>query len=133
MILLDTHIWLWWLLGDGNLSRSERDELDRLAVNRLISISWVSVWETEMLERKDRIRLEPNFTEWIKKAANPDFLTILPVDTEVIIAQRTLPESFHADPADRLLVATAILSGYPFATYDSAIIQSEVCSIWATN
>src|SRR5690625_7822734 len=133
MILLDTHSWLWWLLGDGDLSRFERDELDRLAVNRLISISWVSVWETEMLERQDLIRLEPNFTEWIKKAANPDFLTILPVDTEVIIAQRTLPESFHADPADRLLVATAILSGYPFATYDSAIIQSEVCSIWATN
>src|SRR5690625_2364915 len=133
MILLDTHIWLWWLLGDGNLSRSDIDGVGRLAVNRLSTVTWVSVWDNEMLERKDRIRLEPNFSEWIKKAANPDFLTILPVDTEVIIAQRTLPESFHADPADRLLVATAILSGYPFATYDSAIIQSEVCSIWATN
>src|SRR5690625_4601058 len=109
MILLDTHIWLWWLLGDGNLSRSERDELDRLAVNRLITIYWVSVWETEMLERKDRIRLEPNFTEWIKKAANPDFLTILPVDTEVIIAQRILPLSFYDDPAYSLFVDTSIV------------------------
>lgn len=53
MILLDTHIWLWWLLGDGNLSQSEREELDRLAANRLICISWVSVWGTEILCETD--------------------------------------------------------------------------------
>ena len=130
MILLDTHIWLWWLLGDGQLSDRERDSLDNLATNRLIAISWVSVWETEMLERKGRIRLEPNFKIWIREATSPDFITLLPADLEVVIAQRELPENFHQDPADRLISATSILSGYKLATYDSRIIESGACKIW---
>ena len=130
MILLDTHIWLWWLLGDGQLSDRERDSLDNLATNRLIAISWVSVWETEMLERKGRIRLEPNFKIWIRKATSPDFISLLPADLEVVLAQRQLPENFHQDPADRLISATSILSGYKLATYDSRIIESGACKIW---
>lgn len=130
MILLDTHIWLWWLLGDGYLTGREREKLDHLASNRLISLSWVSVWETEMLERKSRICLEPNFKEWIREATNPDFITLLPVDVDVVIAQRDLPDTFHADPADRLITATALLSDYELATHDSFIIQTEACRIW---
>lgn len=130
MILLDTHIWLWWLLGDGNLTGQEREKLDSLAANKLISLSWVSVWETEMLERKNRIQLEPNFSKWIIEATNPDFITLLPVDVDVVIAQRELPDTFHADPADRLITATALLSGYKLATHDSTILQSKACNIW---
>lgn len=130
MILLDTHIWLWWLLGDGQLTNRERDSLDHLAINRLLAISWVSVWETEMLERKGRISLEPNFKVWIREAASPDFITLLPADLEVVIAQRELPENFHQDPADRLISATSILSGFKLATHDSRIIESGACEIW---
>lgn len=130
MILLDTHIWLWWLLGDGQLTNRERDSLNHLAINRLLAISWVSVWETEMLERKGRISLEPNFKVWIREAASPDFITLLPADLEVVIAQRELPENFHQDPADRLISATSILSGFKLATHDSRIIESGACKIW---
>jgi PIN domain nuclease of toxin-antitoxin system len=133
MILLDTHIWLWWLLGDGQLSDRERDSLDNLATNRLIAISWVSVWETEMLERKGRISLEPNFKIWIRKATSPDFISLLPADLEVVLAQRKLPENFHQDPADRLISATSILSGYKLATHDSRIIESGACKIWSAH
>jgi PIN domain nuclease of toxin-antitoxin system len=48
MILLDTHIWLWWLVGDGALSLSERTSLDNHADRGQIAISWVSIWEAEM-------------------------------------------------------------------------------------
>jgi PIN domain nuclease of toxin-antitoxin system len=133
MILLDTHIWLWWLLGDGQLSDRERDSLDNLATNRLIAISWVSVWETEMLERKGRISLQPNFKIWIRKATSPDFISLLPADLEVVLAQRKLPENFHQDPADRLISATSILSGYKLATHDSRIIESGACKIWSAH
>lgn len=131
MIILDTHIWLWWLLGDGNISDKERDQFDKLATKGLLSISWVTIWETEMLERKGRIRLEPNFSEWIKKATHPDFLVVLPIDIDVVLTQRKLPDTFHNDPADRLLVSTSILSGYQLATKDSLIIESKVCEIWS--
>ncbi|MDZ7719561.1 MAG: type II toxin-antitoxin system VapC family toxin [Balneolaceae bacterium] len=131
MILLDTHIWLWWLLGDGNLSPQEREALDNKASVKELCISWVTIWETEMLERKQRITLQPNFQTWIYQATNSSFMTILPVDVEVVLTQRNLPKSFHADPADRLITATSILSKYPLATHDGRILQSEACEIWA--
>jgi PIN domain nuclease of toxin-antitoxin system len=132
VVLLDTHIWLWWLLGDGALSERERSALDGLAGSGLLAVSWVSVWETEMLERKGRIQLLPDFNTWIQHATHPDIATILPADTDVVLAQRQLPESFHADPADRLIAATSMLSGYPLATYDKRISDSDACEIWGS-
>ncbi|TVR19758.1 MAG: type II toxin-antitoxin system VapC family toxin [Balneolaceae bacterium] len=130
MVLLDTHIWLWWLLGDGNLILAEREALDKLASERNLAISWVSVWETEMLERKGRVSLLPGFQSWTEQATNPEFITVLPADIAVVLAQRNLPETFHGDPADRLIAATSILSGYPLATHDQRIKKSGVCEIW---
>lgn len=130
MILLDTHIWLWWLLGDGALSEQEREALDHLAEIKSLSLSWVSIWETEMLERKGRIDLLPDFERWIISATQPEMITILAADTDIVLAQRRLPGEFHNDPADRLITATSILSGYPLATHDGRIRDSAACELW---
>lgn len=130
MIILDTHIWLWWLLGDGSLSPKERQALDRKAADKELSISWVTLWETEMLERKGRIELKPDLKSWIAAATEPQIVTVLPADIELVIAQRQLPDTFHGDPADRLITASSLLSGYPLATHDRRIQQSECCDIW---
>lgn len=130
MILLDTHVWLWWLLGDGALHKWERNALDRLALMQELAVSWVSIWETEMLEKKGRIALHPDFGTWIRQAVNGSFCSVLPVDVEVVVTQRRLPESFHSDPADRLIVATAILAECPLATHDQRIRKSGIVSIW---
>lgn len=130
MVLLDTHIWIWWLLGDGSLSPDERKALDELASKGSLAISWVSVWETEMLERKRRVQLLPDFATWLKFATREDIVRVLPVDRELVIAQRQLPESFSSDPADRLITATSVLSGYPLATHDKIIQEAGVCELW---
>ena len=130
MILLDTHIWLWWLLGDGNLNDIQRRALDQLASDKRLSISWVSIWETEMLERKGRVQLLPDFPNWIQLATGQGVISVLPVDIELIIAQRKLPESFHMDPADRLITATSLLSGFPLYTRDRRILDSGICEMW---
>lgn len=129
-VLLDTHIWLWWLLGNENLDRSERKALDKLAFANEVCISWVTIWETELLERKGRITLQPDFHSWMTLATKPEVSVVLPVDVEVVLAQRTLPASFHHDPADRLIAATAVLAGYPLATRDRRIREQNVCKIW---
>jgi PIN domain nuclease of toxin-antitoxin system len=131
MIILDTHIWLWWLLGDGNLTNTERSLLDRKAAGKELTVSWVSIWETEMLERKGRIELYPDFSSWISSATQPGIVHILPADIELVVAQRQLSDSFHGDPADRLIAASSILSGYPLATHDKRIRSSGCCEIWA--
>lgn len=131
MILLDTHIWLWWLMGGGQLRPDKRARLDKLAMNGEICISWVSIWETEMLERKNRVHLGMPFESWLDTALHPDYCKILPVDREVVCAQRKLPDYFHSDPADRLITATALLAGIPLATLDSRIIDAGCVKVWA--
>ncbi len=130
MVLLDTHVWLWWLLGGGALQAFERKSLDELASNKRLAISWASVWETEILEAKGRIRLLPDFEGWMRCATNKSVCRIIPVDMELVIAQRQLPPAFHQDPADRLITATALLTGWPLATHDQRIRNSAAAEIW---
>lgn len=130
MVLMDTHIWLWWLLGDGALIPAERVALDELASQKKLALSWTSVWEMEMLERKGRIQISIPLEKWLEKATHPDVCTLWPVDTEVVLNQRKLPEDFHADPADRLITSTAMLAQCALATYDGKIRASEVVEIW---
>lgn len=130
MVILDTHVWLWWLLGDGALKSFERKALDGLAERGEISISWVTIWETEMLERKGRIGLEPNIFDWMEIATTPEVSKVIPVNTAVVLGQRKLPKSFHSDPADRLITSTSMLTEYPLATYDRRILEADCCNIW---
>jgi PIN domain nuclease of toxin-antitoxin system len=130
MVLLDTHVWLWWLLGDGSLRSMERSSLDELASKRRLAISWASVWEVEILESKGRIQLLPDFESWIRRATDDSICRVIPVDMDLVFAQRKLPSAFHPDPADRLITATALLTGWPLATHDQRIRKSAVAEIW---
>lgn len=130
MVLLDTHVWLWWLLGDGALRSMERSSLDELASKRRLAISWASVWEVEILEAKGRIQLLPDFESWIRRATNDSICRVIPVDMDLVFAQRKLPSAFPQDPADRLITATALLTGWPLATHDQRIRKSATAEIW---
>ena len=57
-------------------------------------------------------------------------MTVIGVVTKLVLAQRELPESFHSDPADRLIVTTARLLSVPLATFDFKIIQTASVAIW---
>ena len=47
MVLLETYVWLLWLLGDGVLRDMKREVLNRLVENRHLAVSWLRIWETE--------------------------------------------------------------------------------------
>ncbi|MTI87610.1 MAG: type II toxin-antitoxin system VapC family toxin [Balneolaceae bacterium] len=121
MILLDTHVWLWWLLEDGPLTDNERNTLDEHASKGEIAISSASIWEVEVLERKGKIELLPDLKSWIKVATQPEVCKVIPIDEEVILAQRKLSSNFPDDLADKLIVATALLNEYPLATKDEVL------------
>ncbi len=121
MILLDTHVWLWWLLDEGPLTEEERKTLDESAAQQEIAISAASVWETEMLVRKGVIDLKPSFKKWMELATRPQVCKVIPIDKYVILAQEKLPADFPDDPADRLIVATALLNEFPLATKDEKL------------
>jgi len=104
-VLLDTHIWLWWLTGSQELSASERRALDRCAEAQQLCLPVISLWEAQMLHGKKRIELPLPFADWLRRASAPGVVRLVPLDTEVVIALDRLPRAFRGDPADRLTAA----------------------------
>ena len=129
-MLLDTHVWVWWLTPDSPLSIAERSALDAKAGRGELFLAAVSLWEAQMLAAKRRLQLPLSFSDWLPKAADDRMISIIPLDVDVILALDTLPKSFHGDPADRLIVATARACKLPLATRDAAIRKSRVVKLW---
>jgi PIN domain nuclease of toxin-antitoxin system len=129
-VLLDTHVWLWWLLGSEQLPKEEQAALDRLAPRGALRVAAVSLWETQMLHAKGRLSLNRPFDIWIRDATAVGVVQVLPLDVEVVIALDGLPASFHGDPADRLIVSTARAHQLPLATHDRAIRKSRTATLW---
>jgi PIN domain nuclease of toxin-antitoxin system len=129
-VVLDTHIWIWWLTRGSSLPVREREALDRAAENRELHLAAISLWEAQVLHARKRIELPIAFRDWISRAADERMLTLLPLDVEVVIAADSLPDGFHGDPADRLIVATARAYAMPLATHDAAIRRSRVVALW---
>jgi len=130
-LLLDTHVWLWWLLGQPQLAVRERDALDRLAAaGTPPGLSAISLWEAQMLAARGRLSIDAPLTHWLPTAAAAETVTVLPLDVAAILALDALPKGFHGDPADRIIVATARAHDLPLATRDGSIRRSRAAKIW---
>lgn len=130
-LLLDTNVWLWWLLGQAELSARERDALDALAAaGTPAGLSPISLWEAQMLAAEGRLELAMPLAHWLPTAAAPEVIQLLPLDVSVMLALDRLPASFPGDPADRLIVATARANNLPLATRDGRIRRARVATLW---
>lgn len=129
-VLLDTHVWLWWLTPESPLGTAERNALDRMAARGELRLSAVSLWEAQMLHAKQRLQLPLPLAEWLRRATADDVLRVVPIDVDVVLTLDGLPQSFHGDPADRVIVATARAHAIPLATHDAAIRRSRVAKLW---
>ena len=129
-VVLDTHVWIWWLTEDSPLPRAERDALDAEAAGGALFLPAISLWEAQMLHAKRRFDLPLPFAEWLTRATDERMITVLPLGVEVVLALDALPASFHGDPADRMIVASARAHAMPLATHDAAIRRSRAARIW---
>jgi PIN domain nuclease of toxin-antitoxin system len=130
VVLLDTHVWVWWLTPASPLSRRERSALDALAERRELAVSAISLWETQMLQSKGRLELPLSLSEWSGRAVAA-VETIVPLNLDVVLEADALSPKFHGDPADRIIVATARALAIELATHDSAIRRSRLVRLWA--
>ena len=129
-VILDTHIWVWWLLPGSPLPDRERMALDRIATDNGILLPAICLWEAQMLHRKKRIELPVPFPTWLRRATAADMLKVLPLNADTVVAVDDLPAAFHGDPADRMIVATARVHDLLLATHDDAIKKSRLVKIW---
>lgn len=117
-ILLDTHVWLWYMEGDERLSKEMRTAL--ASRKNELWLSPVSVWEVLLLGEKGKITLSPSPREWAKSALAKLTVREAPLTSEVAFVSREISLS-HEDPADRFLAATAVVYDLKFATQDKRL------------
>ena len=120
MILLDTHVLLWLRAGDARLGPEARRQIDRAWQSGEVGVSSISFWETALLQEKGRIRLTADVGPWRREQLEQGLIEI-PVDGEIGIRAVGLAD-FHPDPADRLIVATA-LDGQRLITADNRMLN----------
>lgn len=128
--LLDTHAWVWWLHGDTRLGHQALTMLDALPAETRPSISDISLWEVATLVNLGRLELSGTFDDWLEVAAHPRTVRILPITAHIAADVARLPETFHRDPADRVIVSTGRVHGLPLLTKDGAIARSRVIRLW---
>jgi PIN domain nuclease of toxin-antitoxin system len=131
VIVLDTHALVWWVTGDAKLSRRAKAAIQRKQATGEIVVSCISAWEIAMLVQRGRLQLSMDVSSWFAMVAELDGVHFLPVDVEIATKSVELPATFHKDPADRMIVATARKLAVPLVTKDEKIRSYElVKSIW---
>lgn len=121
-LLLDTHVWLVLVSGDTVLSRQFIKAADQAALRSRLFISAISVWEIGMLAEKKRIVLDKDPLDWVEMALQQFGFSFIPLTPRIAIESTRLPEQMHADPADRILIATAREQNAVLVTYDAKLL-----------
>ena len=116
---------LIWLGNEAPLKEEARDAIREAARSHALLISAVSVWELSLAvqRRKNPLRLLPDIRRWLMDLAGQPGMRRLPLDFEHALGAASLPEPFHQDPADRLLVAQAREMDLPIVTRDRRILD----------
>jgi PIN domain nuclease of toxin-antitoxin system len=124
MLILDTHSWIWAINGDRKIQKSGfLNHIQNSVQNNSLIISSISLWEVAMLISKGRIILTENTIDWMNNASSAPGLSVHPITSEIAYESTVLPDSFHGDPADRLIVATARVLNATLLTFDQEIIK----------
>jgi PIN domain nuclease of toxin-antitoxin system len=115
-LLLDTHILIWFLHSPDRLGAGVRGALLEATNERWLSP--ISVWEALLLQRKGRLRLRPDFADWVKQSTPA--VQQAPLTHEIVLAAEGL--DLHDDPADRFIAATALVHDFTLVTADQRLL-----------
>jgi PIN domain nuclease of toxin-antitoxin system len=121
--LIDTHVWLWFVLGDAKLNKKMSRLIEESAAKGTLYLSCISLWAVAMLESKGRIVFSKECHAWLKDASGVPGLNIVQITPDIAIDSSRLPLEFHGDPADRIIVATARSINATLLTRDARILE----------
>lgn len=117
MIVLDTHIWVWWVHADLRLTAQQLVALQEHESEGL-GVSAISCWEVAKLVEYGRLALPCPVGDWINQALAYPGIRLLELTPEIAVESTQLPGAFHRDPADQIIVATA-------RVYDCALLTAD--------
>jgi len=120
-MLLDTHVWLWYLRGDQHLRARTRRLID--ASLEACWLSPITIWETGILLERRKIRVPGGFRVWLERNRRRVPLREAPLNEAVALEVFDL-DLAHRDPADRFLAATARVYDLKLLTADRKLLDS---------
>jgi PIN domain nuclease of toxin-antitoxin system len=120
MIVLDTHVWEWWVHNDPRLPLAHQSFIRAHEADKL-GVSAISLWEIAMLVAHRRLMFPISCSEWFERALGGLGISVLDLTADVAVESANLPGQFHRDPADRIIVATARPRSAPLVTLDAKI------------
>lgn len=122
-------MWVWWIDGSDELSQKARDVIEAAVAESAVAVSAISCWEIGALVARGRLELTISTGDWIARCEAQPFLSILAVDARVALRAAELPP-VHKDPADRIIVATALSQGAALLTKDARLRAYDVPTVW---
>ena len=122
-LVLDTHTWVWFVDGNTTLRPKVVSEITSAAMSGTLLIPAICVWEIAMLQMRGRLTLNKPIKDWVNEALDLTGTVLTPLSADISIESCLLPGSFHADPADRMIVATARVENATVLTRDRRIIE----------
>jgi PIN domain nuclease of toxin-antitoxin system len=124
--LLDTHILLYWLARDSRLTQDQIRAIDSATAEEPLWVSDITMWEIATLATRGRIKLHLPLRDWLEAAVAPPLVRRVSISPAVASEVASLPSTFHRDPADRIIVASARNVGATLLTQDRRIIDAGV-------
>lgn len=129
--LLDTHAWVWWLSKDRRLSARAKSVITKALAEQDLWISLISVWEVAKKVEKQQLMLDRPVDQWVDEALTSPGLGVWELTRPILVQSCELPQPFHGDPADQILVATARRHGAVLVTKDERLRRyPHVQSLW---
>jgi PIN domain nuclease of toxin-antitoxin system len=122
MIVLDTHIWIWWVHDDPSLPPPYKAYIQAREADGL-GISAISCWEVAKLVEYSRLSLPIPIGDWLDQALAYPGIRLLELTPLIAVNSTQLPGTFHRDPADQMIVATARVYNCPLVTLDRRILS----------
>jgi PIN domain nuclease of toxin-antitoxin system len=129
MIVLDTHALLWWALDPDRLSQAATAKVREMERHGGFA-SAISIWELGVKIQRGKLDLGISIGEFTRRIDKSAIVQLLAVDTATWLQSLELAWD-HRDPADRVIVATAVLQGVPLVTADDEIRRFPgVTCVW---
>ena len=122
MIVLDTHVLVWSVEGHPRLGVAAGARIEETRRTDRVGVSAMTPWEIALLVEKGRLRLAMEAAAWMETVLGAHGIDLLPIEPAIALDSVRLPGGFPADPADRLIVATARHWGVPLITADQTIL-----------
>ena len=129
--VLDAHVLVWWVSEPTRLPAGLRAVLDSAGSEAPLFVPDICLWEIATLVSLGRLRLTLPLQTWLARATAPPLVQVVPISPAIAAEVAALPDSFHRDPGDRLIVATARVLGLPLLTLDERIRASGLVRLEA--